>query len=162
MTVPYSLAQYAYDLAGNLQALRYDNGVTNRYQYDSLNRLTNLVWNLNFSTLAKFSYQLGATGNRTNLSETVNGTSRNYQWQYDNLYRLTNEAVSITAPGTVFYQYDSVGNRMARQSSISQLPTASYSYTTNDWLSTDKYDLNGNTTNSGAIVYQYDDKGVNP
>jgi RHS repeat-associated protein len=90
------------------------------------------------------------------LGETVNGTSRNYQWQYDNLYRLTNEGVSITAPGTVFYQYDPVGNRTARQSTISQLPTASYSYTTNDWLATDKYDLNGNTTNSGTVVYQYD------
>ena len=89
-------AGYGYDLAGNLTGLQYGNGVTNQYQYDSLNRLTNLTWNLTVSTLAKFSYQLGATGNRTNLTENLNGTSRAYQWQYDNLYRLTNEAIGIS------------------------------------------------------------------
>jgi len=90
------IAGYGYDLAGNLTGLQYGNGVTNQYQYDSLNRLTNLTWNLTVSTLAKFSYQLGATGNRTNLTENLNGTSRAYQWQYDNLYRLTNEAIGIS------------------------------------------------------------------
>jgi len=38
-----------------------------------MNRLTNLAWNLNVNILAKFSYLLGATGNRTNLNETVSG-----------------------------------------------------------------------------------------
>jgi RHS repeat-associated protein len=145
-------------LAGNLQALQYGNGVTNRYQYDSLNRLTNLVWNLNVSTLANFSYQLGAAGTRTNLNETVGGTNRVYVWQYDQLYRLTNENESslMSPSGNLAYQYDPVGNRLARQSTISQLPTTSYSYGTNDWLSTDKYDANGNTTNSAGTNFQYD------
>lgn len=136
--------------------MRYGDGVTNQYQYDSLNRLTNLTWNLSVTTLAKFSYQLGAAGTRTNLSENLNGTSKSYQWQYDNLYRLTNEAIGITAPANLFYQYDSVGNRTNRQSTISQLPTVSYSYNTNDWLAGDQYDPNGNTTNSSGNFYQYD------
>jgi len=34
-----------FDAVGNLQTLRYGNGVTNLYQYDARNRLTNLVWN---------------------------------------------------------------------------------------------------------------------
>lgn len=153
-----TVAGYSYDSAGNLQALRYGNGVTNQCQYDSLIRLTNLTWNLNVSSLAKFSYQLGATGNRTNLSETVNGTSRSYQWQYDNLYRLTNE--NVGSFGALAYAYDPVGNRTSRLSSGSQMPSllppADYSYNTNDWLATDTYDANGNTVVSSGTNFQYD------
>ena len=147
-------AGYAYDALGNLQALRYGNGVTNLYQYDSLNRLTNLVWELNNNPVASFAYQLKTGGTRTNLSEVVNGTSRTSQWQYDGFYRLTNEVVS--GIGNVGYRYDMVGNRTNRQSTISQLPTANSSYDTNDWLTTDTYDNNGNTTASGGNTYQYD------
>ena len=88
-----SLSQYSYDLAGNLQTMRYGNGVTNLCQYDLLNRLTNSVWKLNAGTLASFYYQLGLTGNRTSLLETNSGANRNYAWSYDPLYRLTNEII---------------------------------------------------------------------
>jgi hypothetical protein len=112
-----------------LQGLAYPNAVTNQYQYDSLNRLTNLVWKTGSTSLGTFTYRLGLTGNRTNLSETVNGTGRTYQWQYDNLYRLTNETVSGTAPtGTLSYQYDNVGNRLYRTSGLG-LPSQSPGYT---------------------------------
>jgi YD repeat-containing protein len=99
-------AAYHFDLAGNLQGVAYPNTVTNFYQYDSLNRLTNLVWQAGNSPLASFIYTLGATGNRTNLVESVDGIARNYQWQYDPLYRLTNETLSSTPVGILFYQYD--------------------------------------------------------
>src|SRR5207245_662741 len=68
-------AGYGFDGAGNLQAIRYGNGVTNQIQYDVLNRMTNAVWKTNAGTLASFYYQLGLTGNRTNLSENLDGTS---------------------------------------------------------------------------------------
>jgi hypothetical protein len=74
-----------FDGAGNLQALQYPSGVTNYYQYDSLNHLTNLTWKLTTTALGSFVYQLGLAGNRTNLSETVNGVSRTYAWKYDSL-----------------------------------------------------------------------------
>jgi hypothetical protein len=107
-------ASYGFDLVGNLQAMCYGNGVTNLYQYDALNRLTNLVWKLNASTLASFYYQLGLTGNRTNLIESVNNTSRTNAWSYDPLYRLTNEIIKTTSVGTLGYGYDAVGNRTNR------------------------------------------------
>jgi YD repeat-containing protein len=153
-----SLCKYAYDLAGNLQAMRYGNGVTNLYQYDSLNRLTNSVWKLNAGTLASFYYQLGLTGNRTNAIEFVKDSWRTNQWQYDPLYRMTNETIKVGAGSdTLGYGYDPVGNRTNRQSSISQLPTSSSSFTTNDWLVGDVYDNNGNTrTNAGSQPYFYD------
>jgi RHS repeat-associated protein len=147
-------AGYGFDLAGNLQATRYGNGVTNLCQYDSLNRLTSLTWKLNAGSLANFSYLLGATGNRTNLTESVNGTNRVYAWQYDTLYRLTNENFNVSS--NLAYAYDVVGNRTNRTSSMSSLTNQNFTFNTNDWLTTDHYDNNGNTTNSSGNAYQYD------
>lgn len=66
--------------------MQYGNGVTNRYQYDSLNRLTNLVWGTTGSSVASFTYTLMNGGTRTNLVETTNGVPwAAYQWSYDNL-----------------------------------------------------------------------------
>jgi RHS repeat-associated protein len=151
-----SLSQYAYDAVGNLQSMRYGNGVMSQYQYDSLNRLTNLTSSTVSGTIASFYYQLGLTGNRKNLSEKVGigATARTYAWNYDALYRMTNEVLS--GIGNAGYAYDPVGNRTNRNSTISKLPTTSYNYNTNDWLTTDKYDNNGNTTNSSGNFYQYD------
>jgi RHS repeat-associated protein len=154
-------AACAYDFGGNLQTTRYGNNVTNLYQYDSLNRLTNAVWKLSLNPLANFSYLLGSTGTRTNLNEYVGGTNRLYTWQYDNLYRLTNEneSSSISPSGNLAYQYDSVGNRTNRaptSSLLGVLTNQVFSFNTNDWLSADKYDNNGNTTNSANNFYQYD------
>jgi RHS repeat-associated protein len=152
-------ASYGFDFNGNLKSARYGNSVTNLYQYDGLNRLTNLVWKSGASPLASFGYQLGKTGNRTNLSETVDGASRTYGWQFDALYRLTNETIS--ALGTLSYGLDPVGNRTNRQSTIGNLPSTAYSYSSNDWLTNDAYDSNGNTlwSTNGAIAtgpYYYD------
>jgi len=148
------LAEYAYDAVGNLLTAGYGNGVTNQYQYDVLNRLTNLTASGVSGTIARFYYQLGLTGNRTNLSETVNGIGRTYAWKYDALNRLTNETIS--ALGSVGYGYDAVGNRTNRASGISGLASCNSSYTANDWLTSDQYDANGNTTNSASVAYRYD------
>ena len=150
-------ASYSFDADGNLRSIRYGNGVTNLYEYDRLNRLTNLVWKLNTTALASFTYRLGATGNRTNLSEVVNGVSRNYAWSYDWLYRLTNEVISGTAPaGSLGYRYDPVGNRTNRSSTLGALTNQNFAFTVNDWLVGDTYDANGNTIGSGGNTYQYD------
>ncbi len=163
-----SLSQYTYDDAGNLKSMRYGNGVTNRYQYDSLNRLTNNIWKLNSSVLASFTYTLGATGNRVGLLETNNGANRNYTWNYDALYRLTNEIVSGTAPtGNLGYQYDVVGNRTNRNGSLGALGSQALAYNTNDWLKTDAYDSNGNTlwstngTGQGPYCYDVENRLTN-
>ena len=159
-----SAASYGYDVVGNLQTLRYANGVTNLYQYDSRNRLTNLVWQAGNYPLASYAYTVGPTGNRLALTE--NGGSRVYNWAYDYLYRLTGE--TFTGTGTSFgfsgspsvtYGFDAVGNRTNRTSAVTGISTQTATYTANDWLASDKYDANGNTTNSGALGYQYDVMG---
>jgi RHS repeat-associated protein len=150
---------YGFDAVGNLQRIQYPNSVTNLCQYDSLNRLTNLVWKTNGNMIASFAYTLGATGNRTALLETNHGVNRGYAWNYDPLYRLTNETVTGTAPaGNIGYGYDDVGNRTIRTNNTSGLglTNQSFSFTANDWLTSDVYDSNGNTTNSSSKSYQYD------
>ena len=148
---------YGFDGVGNLQSLKYPNGVTNLWQYDQLNRLTNIVWKNGSSPLASFNYQLGPTGNRTSLNESLNGSSRTFAWGYDNLYRLTNETISVTAPtGTIGYAFDAVGNRTNRASTVSGINGQTPTFGTNDWLSTDSYDSDGNTTSSSSVAYQYD------
>ena len=148
---------YTFDGVGNMQTLRYPNGVTNLWQYDSLNRLTNEVWNKGTTPLASFSYQLGPTGNRTSLSETITGTNRTFSWGYDTTYRLTNESLSVTAPtGTIVYAFDAVGNRTNRSSTVSGIGAQTPTYNTNDWITNDTYDSDGNTSASGGVAYQYD------
>src|SRR4051794_24096069 len=82
---------------------------------------------------------------------------RAYAWTYDRLYRLTAETISSASPsGTLGYNYDQVGNRTNRAGSIGSLGSATYAYGSNDWLTTDFYDKNGNTTNSAGGTYRYD------
>jgi RHS repeat-associated protein len=150
-------ASCGFDAVGNFQSLRYGNGVTNQSQYDSLNRLTNMVWKLNANTLGTFSYQLGLTGNRTNLSETVNGTSRTYSWTFDSLCRLRQEALGGGTSGTLSYSFDPVGNRTNRTVTGGlSLTNQTFTFNANDWLTSDGYDNNGNTTISAGNSYQFD------
>jgi len=149
-------AGYGFDLIGNLQSLAYGNGVTNLNQYDGMNRLTNQVWNVHGTPLAAYAYTLGPTGNRTALAETNNGTVRSYAWAYDSMYRLTQEMLTGGTSGTLTYGYDLVGNRTNRMSSLSVLTNQSLAFTPNDWLASDGYDSDGNTTTSSGNVYQYD------
>jgi hypothetical protein len=67
---------------------------------------------------AGYSYQLGATGNRTSASE-VNGRTLN--WSYDGIYLLTNETIGSDPShnnGSVGYGLDPVGNRLSASSTI--------------------------------------------
>jgi RHS repeat-associated protein len=148
---------YAFDSVGNQISLSYPNGAKATYQYDSLSHLTNLQWQLNANTLATFAYLLDSTGHRTNLNETVCGASRGYVWTSDKLYRVTNETISGAAPtGSIFYGFDDVGNRTNRGSTVAGINGQTLTYGTNDWLSTDNYDKDGNTTNSSGVPYLYD------
>jgi hypothetical protein len=160
-------AGYHFDLAANMDSLKYGNSVTNLSQFGVLNRLTNSIWNRSTVPLASFAYQLGRSGNRTNLTETVNTlvTNRSYAWSFDKLYRLTNEVISDL--GSNGYTLDKVGNRTSRSSSVSGITNQSFTFSTNDWQSTDAYDNDGNTvwsTNGplqGPFLYDPEDRVTN-
>jgi RHS repeat-associated protein len=97
---------------------------------------------------------LGASGNRT---QVVEGNGRTVNYGYDDLYRLTSETIN-NAPnsGQITYQYDAVGNRLARNSSVNQVPSQSSTFDNNDRLTSDGYDNNGSTKISNGKSYNYD------
>lgn len=143
---------YTYDGVGNLQGYTYPNGVNSYHEYDVLNRLTNLTSGRVLEAVAGYAYTLGAAGNRLTAQETVvrggGPTTINRVYNYDALYRLTGESITVSAQtSTVGYTYDAVGNRLTRSSSVPSLPWQNFGYDANDRLTSDTYDANGNTLN---------------
>jgi len=147
---------YGYDPAGNLQMVTYPNGVAHTYSYDTRNRLTGLAVAKGSAQLTGYSYLLDAAGHRLSVTE-LSGRTVNYG--YDNLYRLTSETIAADPNGingAVGYTYDSVGNRKQMTSTVPGLPAGLWGYNANDELTSDVYDANENTVNSGGIGYAYD------
>src|SRR5206468_6665897 len=107
-----TVTTYHYDDAGNLQNFAYPNGVTHSYNYNTLNRLTDMAVATSSASLAIFNYNpsdrlLGAAGNRRAARETVNGVVRSVNYDYDSLYRLTLEDL-VVAPTTGSIRYDTI------------------------------------------------------
>jgi RHS repeat-associated protein len=145
---------YTYDAVGNLQSYSYPNTVTTSYAYNNLNRLTTLTVSNATSGLASYAYTLGASGNRT---QVVEGSGRVVNYAYDDLYRLTSETIANSANnGSVSYSYDAVGNRLQRNSSVSQVPNQSSTFDANDRINSDTFDNNGSTKVSNGKSYNYD------
>lgn len=138
-------AAYSYDAAGNLGGVAYQNGLTNRQDYDARGRLRSLVWDWKGEEAARFDYRVNPAGMRTQLSENLSagGTeSREYRWTYDPLQRLTAEV--ITGLVDARYRYDAVGNRVERVSTTPQLGNQQLRYDQNDQLDPDGDPLNAN------------------
>ena len=158
---------YSYDAVGNLSGYVYPNGVSTGYGYDPLNRLTNMQSTCATGTgcgvlgspVASYAYTLGAAGNRVSVAE-LSGRTVNYG--YDDLYRLTSENITCgtaagCGSGNVSYQYDSVGNRLQRNSTLPAIiATGLLNYDANDRTATDPYDANGNLLNGGVGSNIYD------
>jgi hypothetical protein len=89
--------------------------LTSTFTYDPMNRLTEL----SMPPIADYKYMLGLTGNRTNATEQ---SGRALAWNYDGIYRLTNETISGDPAnnsgnnGSAAYTLDPVGNRTSPQS----------------------------------------------
>jgi hypothetical protein len=155
--------RYSFDSVGNLATMRYPDSlsVTNTWQYDTRNRLTNLLVYSHIDGLqSQYGYALDVDGKRTNIVEYLVGYTRQARYCYDTLSRMTNEVVTrddlwgIT--GNLGYRMDVVGNRTNRSGTLGQLGATNQTYTTNDWLTSDVYDTNGNTRTNGSNVYLYD------
>ena len=97
-----------------------------------------------------YHYDLNPTGSRKDSSEP---SGRSVTWSYDGIYRLTNEAISSDPNGpngSVGYQPDPVGNRLSASSSLNGVSSGSFSYDSDDRLTTETYDANGNVTAAGG------------
>ena len=134
--------------------------------FDPLNRLTQTCSATSSpacsagTRLSSFAYTLGLAGNRTAAAELPSG--RNVAYGYDADYVLTSETITGDPPpasnnGSETYTYDVVGNRKTLTSTVPALPgNQTFSYDSNDRLTTDTIDNNGNTTLSGGVSNTYD------
>jgi RHS repeat-associated protein len=170
MTDASGATTYSYDAVGNLGGFAYSNGMQTSYTYNTLNRLTQMQSTCVSGTgcgapgtaISSYTYTLGPAGNRLSVAE-LSGRTVNYA--YDNLYRLTSEIVA-GAPsqnGAISYQFDSVGNRLQRNSTVPAIPaTGLLNYDANDRIATDPYDANGNMLNGGvgSNVYDFENRLV--
>jgi len=146
----------SYDDVGNLEGYTYGNGVRHAYTYNSLNRLTDLTVGRLGAAVNSYSYTLGAAGNRESVTESG---GRRVAYTYDALYRLKSETVTGDSQGVngrVDYDYDDVGNRLTRTSTLAGVTPQSSTYDRNDRLTSDTYDGNGNTKRSAGVGYTYD------
>ncbi|MCP4107562.1 MAG: PKD domain-containing protein, partial [Desulfobacteraceae bacterium] len=158
---------YTYDSAGNRKSMIYPNGNVTEYEYNALNRLKEITTrNSDSEIIARYSYGLGAVGNRTGVEDH---TGRLVSYTYDNLLRLEKETVTDPNRGNseISYAYDTFGNRLSKTDSDG---TTTYHYDDNDRLyeelhssgtvTTYTYDDNGNmsskSVDSDLTVYSYD------
>jgi RHS repeat-associated protein len=171
-------ATYAYDAAANQLTAATPDGLTARYSYDRAGRLLEVAHTTASATLARFTYALDGTGNRTAVT-TRQGT---VTYRYDELSRLTEVCWSPTTcpggppatpltcvacigglvsrpaatinppPGETYrsYTYDPVGNRL---SEVSDLGSTTYAYDNSDRLTA--------ATAPGPVVtnYLFDNNG---
>jgi RHS repeat-associated protein len=146
---------YSYDLAGNLVTATYPNGLQSQFTLDTLNRVTSL----NNAKLI-YEYTLDAAGNRQKVVEHLaNETGRTVNWSYDNIYRLTDEVITLdphSKNGNAHYDLDPVGNRTQETATLPGLLPGTFTYDPDDRLNTETYDANGNTLTTAGKTFTYD------
>jgi RHS repeat-associated protein len=136
---------YAYDAVGNRSSVTLASGLVTTYLYDGLNRLTNMMHKVGSTTNAIYSYKLDTTGRRTNAVEimaipsTEGGgyLTNTLSWQFDGMYRLTNEVNLCSAAGASYtnqYAYTLSGNRFTKTTVAGNTVTTTNLYDANDEL----------------------------
>ncbi len=148
--------------------ITYPNGTETDYAYDTLNRLTSVTNKITSSgnILSSYSYTLNNDGLRTGVTEqqlesggSLSTTTKT--WTYDNLQRLTGEAVTSTNTGQSYtdtYQYDLVGNRLTKTDVVGTTTTvATDSFNAEDQLTSETGTVNGSS--SWSTSFGYDPNG---
>jgi len=146
-----AVTTYAYDDASNVVTVTYPNGVGATLEYDQLNRVSGLA-----TQQTGYAYTRGPTGNLIGSSEL---SGRTESWTYDGIYRLTNESITGDPShnnGSASYGLDPVGNRLTESASLPNLTSGSWSYNSDDLLSSEAYDQNGNVIAEGGKGFTYD------
>jgi RHS repeat-associated protein len=133
---------YNYDVIGRRQSTTLPNGVTTRYQYDDLDRLTVLTHsNAASGALTTYTYTRNANGLKTGVAELKSGVGVSpitnlFGHTYDALNRLVTETNRFNTNGfNSRYTYDLVGNRLLREVTVgTRTLTTTYRYDANDRL----------------------------
>jgi RHS repeat-associated protein len=163
---------YTYDANGNRAGALLPNGTRAAYSYDQLNRVTLVEHRrtADDALLARFAYSVAPNGQRVRADETLNGATRSVEYTYDAYMRLTREIATGVAAQDATFEYDAVGNRVAKTSGGQR---TEYTYDVNDRLLSQSqggqvidfdYDPAGNLIQArqGAAVvasYEWDAEG---
>jgi RHS repeat-associated protein len=146
---PSGQTQYTYYPHGSRESQTLPNNVYTEYNYDNLLRVSNIHHTLN-STTAEFAYDVGQTGRRLHVQDTIAGEVQDVTYTYDGLGRLSNAERNDGTTEVTSYTYDVVGNRETKTVGSS---TTDYEYNALDQLETESPSLGGD------IDYAYDGNG---
>lgn len=145
VTNSYSgVTQYVYNKLSQIEEVRYPSGVWQKYFYNEDTHLVSIeVRDAADALMEAWSYNLDAAGRM--LMET-NAQGREVTYDYDAGYRLIRESVTGApsgANGVLNYDYDAVGNRTSRASTIAGIDNQTFSYNVDDELTAYAHDANG-------------------
>ncbi|RLA08078.1 MAG: hypothetical protein DRQ54_04680, partial [Gammaproteobacteria bacterium] len=142
-----NISTYSYDANGNLGQIAYPNNTRSVYQYDSLNRLTQIEHLSGVTVVEQIEYSYNAIGDRLGV-EYLDGSQVVYE--YDALRRLTREIQFDSSAVKILddsYSYDPVGNRLVKTDNI------------NSTARTSNYDSADKLLSSGSTSFAYDANG---
>jgi len=174
------ITTFGYDSNGNRTTHAAPNGVTTFATFDALNRVKTITAtgtaDLDGDTapgdvVYDLSYKYDLAGQRRFATENLSGqATRELAWDYDGLYRLTEETWTGPQAQTRTYSYDPAGNRLSQvvdaTASGGSNVTTTYAYDDlNQLLSSNAgsqtttytHDINGNriTKSVGGVTTQY-------
>ena len=144
-----AVTNFSYNAVSQLQQQVYPNGVVADYGYDTLNRLTSINHHTGVSVLASFDYALDNAGNRIGVTE-ADGSQ--FQWGYDDAYRLLTETRYNASGGATYnavFTYDAMGNRLSQTENNTR---TDYAYNNLDQLVS-------SITDSVVTDYTYNPRG---
>jgi RHS repeat-associated protein len=153
VTMSDGARSYTYDSNGNVTQVQVLNAsqapiIAQNMTYDGQNRVSTLNAVANATTtLHNYSYTYDAFGDRTQISDSVPGTTLSYT--YDNLMQL--QTVKQGSTTLASYTYDANGNRTKL---VTSAGTTTYTYDSADVELKSKTDPTGKITN-----YTYDSNG---
>ena len=158
---PAYVTRYRYNKVGSVQTITYPNGIHSVYEYNALNRLTTLTHYVSSAPeamiLGRYEYMYYADGMRATAEETLwNSNTEQYdtrevQWKYDNLNRVTEE--HLNGGYTLGFVYDLVGNCLRRtQDGV----TTYFFYNERDELLAESLNADGSDP---TTEYEYDANG---
>ncbi len=161
-----TLASYSYDLANNLSARAYANGVSTSYTYNDNSWLT-AIDHSSTAQIAAFEYLYDKEGNKI-YEKKLHRAAYSERFDYDNMHRLTGFKVGtlvgndIPSPSSQSqFNYDGVGNRstvVRNGATTTYTANAMNEYTqivTGGSISP-VYSSNGNLTYDGVNNFAFD------
>lgn len=119
-TLDFQTFDYAYNTNNGLIAAVSNEHLKAEYEYDILDRITRIDWvKAGGTTVMSFDYQYNAAGMITNVVKDDGSQLSVKRYQYDDLDRLTGEAVfaSSVPLRENSYSYDAAGNRQTKTGS---------------------------------------------